>query len=98
MSVASSRNVRTLEHFIDGRFVPPSAASYIDDVAPATGQVIARVPRGSDADVGAAVEAARRACEGWRRTALAERADLCDAVADGIAARLDELAALLAQA
>ncbi|UCE01699.1 MAG: aldehyde dehydrogenase [Candidatus Latescibacterota bacterium] len=95
MSLAASRDIRTLAHFIAGRFVPPVAGTYVEDVAPATGAVIARLPRGDAADVGAAVEAARGAIDhGWRRSSTAERAELCEAIAARIEHRLDELAAL----
>jgi len=87
--------VRTLMHCIDGRFVPSSSGDSLEDVAPATGQVIARVPRGNAADVGLAVAAARSALSsGWGSASVAQRADLLEAVATRIEARLDELAAL----
>jgi len=35
--------VRTLANFIDGRFVPPSTGTYLDDVGPATAEVIAQL-------------------------------------------------------
>jgi aminomuconate-semialdehyde/2-hydroxymuconate-6-semialdehyde dehydrogenase len=95
MPRAANRDIRTLGHFIGGRFVPPVAGTYVEDVAPAHGEVIARIPRGDASDVRAAVEAARGAFDdGWRRSSTAERADLCEAIAARIEARLEELAAL----
>ncbi len=89
---------RVLDHFIGGRAVAPAGGERIDDVYPATGQVVARIARGTAPDVDAAVAAARQAREGaWGRTSAAERADLLDAVADRLEARLDELAALESQ-
>ncbi|MFQ5599173.1 MAG: aldehyde dehydrogenase [Candidatus Krumholzibacteriia bacterium] len=93
--MAARTDACTLAHFIDGRFVPPVSAAYLDDVAPATAEVIARVPRGDEADVDCAVAAATRAFEsGWGETGVQERADLCEAVASCIESRLDELAEL----
>jgi aminomuconate-semialdehyde/2-hydroxymuconate-6-semialdehyde dehydrogenase len=95
VALAANRDVRTLDHFIGGRFVPPESGSYLEDVAPATGDVIARVPRGNATDVGAAVDAAREAIDGgWGRASVAERAELCDTIAARIESRLDELAEL----
>src|SRR5438046_1192291 len=87
--------IRLLAHFIDGAFVPPASGEYLEDMGPATGEVIARIPRGNAADVDAAVGAARRAFHGsWSLSTRAERADLCDAIAARIAERAKELAEL----
>ncbi|HEV8269206.1 MAG TPA: aldehyde dehydrogenase [Thermoanaerobaculia bacterium] len=86
--------MKQLANFIGGSFVPAAAGETIDDVAPATGEVIAAIPRSKAADVDAGVEAARRAFESWRKTSVAERADLLDAIASRIAAHAEELAEL----
>ena len=92
--VRTPASVRTLAQYIDGAFVAPESGEYIDDIGPADATCIARVPRGTAADVERAVAAARRAAPAWGRTSVAERADLCDAIATAIAARQDELAEL----
>src|SRR6478609_6740534 len=52
---------------IDGRRVPASSGRTFKSLNPATGQVIAIVAEGGEADVEHAVAAARRAFEGpWR--------------------------------
>ncbi len=56
----------TLQHFIDGRTVPPSNGKYIDAFDPSTGQLIGEVARGDDADVDAAAKSARAAFPAWR--------------------------------
>jgi aminomuconate-semialdehyde/2-hydroxymuconate-6-semialdehyde dehydrogenase len=87
--------MRTLANHIDGRDAPPRSGEYVDDVGPATGEVIARVPRSGAADVDAAAQAARRALDGaWGRTPTEERARLLDRIADRLEARKDEFAAL----
>jgi aminomuconate-semialdehyde/2-hydroxymuconate-6-semialdehyde dehydrogenase len=84
-----------LSNFIGGRFVPPAGGQYIDDIGPATGGVIARVPRSDGRDVDAAVAAAQRAFQsGWARSGVAERAELCDEIARRIESRAAELARL----
>lgn len=50
-------------HFIDGAFTPPGPTFETRD--PATGDVLARVSQGGEADVAAAVAAARRAQPEW---------------------------------
>src|SRR5262249_37875466 len=70
-----------LPHFIGGRFVPPRSGAYLDDIAPATAAVVARVPRGDAADVDAAVRAARAAFPAWAARPAAERARILDDVA-----------------
>ena len=59
-------------HFIDGRFTKPGAM--FDVFNPATGERIARVTQGSDADVDAAVAAARKALPKWAALSGYERA------------------------
>ncbi len=86
---------RSLANFIGGAFVEPAEDTWLDDVAPATGELLLRLPASGPADVDAAVTAARAALDGpWGRTSVAERADLCEAIAEALEARLDELAEL----
>jgi len=84
-----------LANHIDGKAQPAASGATLEDIGPATGAVVASIPDSSAEDVDAAVGAARRAFEGpWGRTSTAERADLCDAVADAIEADLDRFAEL----
>ncbi|HYU10870.1 MAG TPA: aldehyde dehydrogenase family protein [Gemmatimonadales bacterium] len=52
-------------HYIDGRWVAPSAGQYFETINPATKAVLARVAQGSKADVDAAVAAANAAAPAW---------------------------------
>ena len=82
-------------NLVGGLQVPSQSGEFIDDIGPATGEVIARIPDSDSGDVDAAVSAAKSALAGsWGSSTVAERADLCDAIADRIEARLDELAEL----
>src|SRR5437868_12360005 len=55
-------------HFIDGKWRPSVSEHRIETFNPATGKVLATLARGQQADVDAAVAAARRAFEGpWSR-------------------------------
>ncbi len=84
--------INTLANFIDGRFVEPAGGAYFDDIDPATGAGIARVPDSDERDVDTAVAAARRAFPGWSATPAAERSRMLLALAELIERDLDELA------
>lgn len=86
--------MRTLRNRVGDAWVDAIDGATVDGIAPATGQPIATLPRSRAADVDAAVAAARAAASTWSKTTVAERADLCDAIAARIAARADELAEL----
>ena len=64
---------------------------------PATEMVLATVPRAGVEDVDAAVAAAVRALPAWRALAPGERARILYALADTLAAHLEELAVLEAR-
>ncbi len=83
-----------LSNLIGGAFVPAASGELLDDVNPATGEVIARIPRSRKADVDAAVNAARTALPAWRKTPAAERAALLDTIAGRLEAEAETLAAL----
>jgi aminobutyraldehyde dehydrogenase len=61
---------------------------------PRTGETIAEVPEASEAQVDAAVAAARAAFDGWARTTPAERSAALHRIADRIAAEAEGFAAL----
>jgi aldehyde dehydrogenase (NAD+) len=81
--------------YIDGTWVPSASSSTIPVVNPATEEVIAGVPAGCAGDVDKAVAAARQAFASWSATTPAERAKYVSAFADALAARGDEIAALI---
>ncbi|HKD16848.1 MAG TPA: aldehyde dehydrogenase [Thermoanaerobaculia bacterium] len=81
-------------NFIDGQFRPPCSGRYLPDVDPATGEVIAEIAESGPEDVDAAVAAASRAFESWRKTPAEERSRLLLRVAELIEENFDELARL----
>jgi aldehyde dehydrogenase (NAD+) len=87
--------MRTGAFFIGGEWVAPAGAGTVEVVNPATEQVLGTVPEGGPADVDAAVAAATAALPGWSATAVPDRAKLLAALADGLAARADEVARLV---
>jgi aminomuconate-semialdehyde/2-hydroxymuconate-6-semialdehyde dehydrogenase len=83
-----------LGNFIGGRFVAPASGTWIEDIGPASGEVIARIPDSDRADVDRAVDAAKEAFRSWSTTPAAERSRILLAVADRIEQNLEELALL----
>jgi acyl-CoA reductase-like NAD-dependent aldehyde dehydrogenase len=76
--------------YIDGQWVTPAGTGTIDVVDPATEEVIGHVPSGSEADVDAAVAAARRAFDPL--ISVAERQRRLDAVITAMEKRLPQIA------
>ena len=83
-----------LQNFINGEFSPPASGEYFDDIGPATGDVIARIPDSDARDVDAAVRAATAAFPAWSRTGVVERSKHLIRLADVIEKNLEELARL----
>ena len=72
----------------------PDGSRTITIVDPSDGTPVGSVRSADEADVAAAIEGAVRASDGWAATAPAARGALLHAMADGLAARADEVAAL----
>lgn len=66
--------VKTLQNYVGGEWVASTASETREVINPATGEVLARVPIGTAADVDAAVKAAEAAFVDWRRVPAVERA------------------------
>jgi aldehyde dehydrogenase (NAD+) len=64
-----------LRHFIEGRWVEGSGPGE-ENRNPATGELLNIVPRARAREVDAAVRAARRAYDGWRRVPAARRGEI----------------------
>ena len=83
--------------FINGQWAVPSSKESIDVHNAGTGEVMGKVPAGTEKDIEAAVAAARAALEGWSATPAAKRAEHLQKISDGLKARVAELAAVIAQ-
>src|SRR5260370_770489 len=71
-----STTLKRREMYIGGKWGPGSGSEYHDIVNPATGKVIAEVPRGTEEDVNVAVTAARNAFDDvWFDTTPRERSE-----------------------
>jgi 5-carboxymethyl-2-hydroxymuconic-semialdehyde dehydrogenase len=79
-----------IDHLIAGRTVP--GRDYFETVNPATQEVLAEVAAGGEAEVNAAVAAARAAFPTWAGLPAPQRAKLIRKLGDLIAAHVPELA------
>src|SRR5438034_6119815 len=93
MSVTVSQH----KNFVGGEWVDAVDGGTMEVLNPSTGETIAEVPRGSQADVDRAVEAAKSALPEWLETTPAERAEALLKLADAIDEHTDELAELESQ-
>ncbi|KGJ16307.1 aldehyde dehydrogenase family protein [Paracoccus sanguinis] len=80
---------------IDGQLVAGDQTMPV--VNPATEEVLAQCPRASEAQLNAAVAAAKAAFPSWSRRPIAERRQMLLAWADGLEREADSLARLLTQ-
>jgi betaine-aldehyde dehydrogenase/aminobutyraldehyde dehydrogenase len=90
MSVSVSQQ----KMFIDGAFVESTSGETMEILNPATGEVIAEVPRGTAEDVQRAVEAAQKAWSEWQEKTPKDRMELLLRLADVIDENAEELARL----
>jgi len=83
---------RTLQNLVGGAWVSAKTASTLDVTNPASGEVLARVPLSSRADVDAAVAAANAAWPDWRSRSVGERTEALYALREQFRRRLDDIA------
>jgi len=80
------------QNFIGGQWVEPTQGEYFENISPVTGQGFCEIPRSSAEDIELALDAAHAAADGWGRTAVAERANRLNRIADRMEANLEMLA------
>lgn len=90
MSVA----VTSYKNFVGGEWVEAVEGETMEVLNPATGEVIAEVPKGSEKDVERAVEAAKKALPGWLEKTPKDRMELLLKLADVIEEHAEELVRL----
>jgi malonate-semialdehyde dehydrogenase (acetylating) / methylmalonate-semialdehyde dehydrogenase len=92
MSAATTPSVRLIDNYVGGQWTPASGTEELDVTNPATGEVLARVPMSSSADLDAAVAAARAALPEWRKVSVIARARKLFELREQLEARKEELA------
>ena len=80
------------KHYYDGAWQPSTGSETIAVISSATEAEIARVPRGTAADVDNAVKAARRGFEWWSRLSVEERAQWLEKLAAAMKTRAPQIA------
>ena len=94
---AAMNAVRTVSNWIDGEVRESASDRYGDVFNSATGERCAEVVMSGEADVDAAVSAARAALAGWSRTSVLRRARVMFRLKELIERDRDELAALITE-
>src|SRR5918994_1152356 len=79
-------------HYYDGAWQSSTGGETIAVISSATEAEIARVPRGTAADVDAAVKAARRGFESWSRVSVEDRAQWLEKLAAAMKTRAPQIA------
>jgi 1-pyrroline dehydrogenase len=87
-----SVSVEKHKNLVGGEFVDAADGGTAEIINPATGETIAEVPQGTQADVDRAVEAAKKAWPAWKETTPQERSEILLKLADLIDEHTEELA------
>jgi betaine-aldehyde dehydrogenase len=82
--------------YINGHWTAPKGNKSINVISASTEEVMGRVPEGTEADIDAAVAAARAAFKSWSTTSAAERAGYLFKIQEGLKARTEEIGKLIA--
>lgn len=76
-SVLTPGNVPTFYNYIGGQWVPANSGKTFENLNPADpSDVIGLYPQSDDSDIKAAIDAAKKAFEGWRRMPAPRRAEI----------------------
>lgn len=81
-----------IQNFIGGEFLQPLSGNYMDNIDPATGNIIGSIPASNEKDIALAVKAAEKAFPAWSLTPADKRFKILNRIADIIDENLDELA------
>ena len=88
--------IKTLQPYINGQFVPSQTTKYTDAFNPSTGEVIAKVPCCTADEVEAAIASAKAAFPGWSGTPVLKRVQILYRMRELIVEHMDELTHLVA--
>ena len=83
--------------YINGAWVASTGTGTLEVINSATEEVMATIPDGTPEDVDKAVQAAAAAFPGWAATSREERGKLLTRIGEALAARTDEIAAIISQ-
>jgi malonate-semialdehyde dehydrogenase (acetylating)/methylmalonate-semialdehyde dehydrogenase len=95
MSSTATTQVTEILNYFGGSWRKSAATEFVNVTNPATGEVIARTPISSKADVDAAVQSAAEAFPAWRRTPAGERIQYLFKLKVLLEDHIDELARII---
>lgn len=81
-----------LENYIGGNLIGPLSGKFIEDINPATGEVLTHVPDSDEKDIDVAVMAAKKAFPEWSITPAEQRFQVLNRIASLIDENLEKLA------
>jgi len=81
-----------LENYIGGNLIGPLSGKFIDNINPASSEVICQTPDSNERDVEIAVHAAQQAFSKWSVTPVEEKFQILNRIAQLIDENLDQLA------
>ncbi len=97
METASATHTPTLPNYIGGAWTAAAASDSLEDLDPASGELLARVPLSGPADVEAAVRSAAEAQPGWRDVPAPQRARAVLDFRDALLTHREDLARLVTE-
>jgi aminomuconate-semialdehyde/2-hydroxymuconate-6-semialdehyde dehydrogenase len=83
-----------LRNYISGEFIEPETGEWLENFSPATGEIIALVPKSGQNDINMAVESAIQALPSWSALTNVDRANWLDKIADKLETKYEEIAKL----
>jgi aminomuconate-semialdehyde/2-hydroxymuconate-6-semialdehyde dehydrogenase len=88
----SRSKMKRIKNYINGKLTAPQSGRYLDNFDPAIGKVYSQIPDSGPAEVGAAVEAAKKAFPAWSGTAPEKRCEILLKLVSLIERDLEKLA------
>jgi len=95
MSSTATTPAVDILNYVNGAWRKPTATEFVTVINPASGELIARTPMSTKADVDAVVQAAAAAFPAWRRTPAGERIQYLFKLKFLLEDHIDELAKLI---
>jgi len=83
--------MKPILNHINGTWIEPKAAEFVEVINPATAEVLGKTPFSSVTEVDTATRSAAAAFPGWRRTPAQERVQYLFKLKDLLEANLDEI-------
>src|ERR1044071_8183686 len=97
MTASKREDVKVYDKlYVNGEWIEPAGSNLLEVINSTTEEVMGRIPEGTPQDVDRAVAAAHAAFDSWSSTPVEERAGFLQRISEGLAARQQEIAAVIA--